>query len=143
MSGNRVTVFPRAGLVRVPLGPAIDLSRLHSRLGHDHALIAQLAQMFVEDSVHLIAECTQAIAAGTLAAGIRSAYSLRTSAENLSAADLADAAAGLERALRANDLAQASTALQDVSAQLSRLHGYLLAVVNERMDKLSDPGVQA
>jgi HPt (histidine-containing phosphotransfer) domain-containing protein len=142
VANNRVTLFQRDGLTRVPLGPALDLARLHARLGHDHVVIAQLAQLFVEDSVHLVAECTQAIAAGRLAAGIRSAYTLRTSSENLAAADLAAAAEGLERALRANDLARATISLQEVSAELSRLHGYLMAVVNERMNRPSGSGAQ-
>jgi len=62
-------------------------------------LVAQLIELFVHSTPERLALVTKALQGGSLTDGERGAHSLRSTAENLGAAHLANAAADVERAL--------------------------------------------
>jgi PAS domain S-box-containing protein len=98
------------------------------RLGGDERLLADVAQIFLQDSPGWVAAVRAALARGDTAGLRRAAHTLKGAVGYFGAAAVAAAALRLEELGRAGDLAPAPAALESLEQALSRLRPALFSL---------------
>ncbi len=111
-----------------PDGRVLDVGAALARAGGDVRLLAELANMFLEDSAGWLADLAGALQRGDVA-GVRfTAHLLRGSAANFGAQEVCRAGRAVEERARAGDLRGAAAACGELKACLLRLRPALLAL---------------
>ena len=113
------------------LGPVIDRPVLLARVEGDMELAKELAQLFLEDYPHRLAELREAMSAHDATALARGAHTLKGVLSTLAAHAACTAAFHLEQLARTGDLSQVSTAYASVENELERLIPVLTALTKE------------
>lgn len=99
--------------------PVLDRASLLERIGDDRELIGILTEALKEDGQARIAELRRGLEANDLLAAKRAAHTLKGTAGNLAAMQLADVARVAEQAASAGDTAGILAALQQLEGALS------------------------
>lgn len=105
--------------------PPMDRESALERLGGDAELLDELIPLMIDQSLELLETMRKALAAGDAPSLVIAAHTIRGSAANLEAAELAAAAARVERLARDNDLAAGRPACAAVESELQRLALYV------------------
>jgi two-component system, sensor histidine kinase and response regulator len=119
MAGAAVVKTQGDAMTKNPAG--LDLTVPLERMGGDQSLLAQLAQMFLEDSPGLLATIATSIGNGNLPELERAAHSLKGLAANFDAHDAVAAALRLEDMGRTGQLDEAPAALDAVGTKIGAL----------------------
>jgi signal transduction histidine kinase/CheY-like chemotaxis protein/HPt (histidine-containing phosphotransfer) domain-containing protein len=112
-------------------GVILDRAVLLNRVGDDRELIGILADALREDGPARIEDLRKALAANDLPAARRAAHTLKGTAGNLAAVQLAEIAKGAEQAAAAGDAAASQAALPRLEASLTRALRELEELVGE------------
>lgn len=109
--------------------PAIDpaaIEQLGELIGGDRASLRELVETFIEEGAEILAEMTQALPSSDTDSLRRGAHSLKSSAQDFGAGEVASQAAGLEaRAAAAwpetaaSDVSELSAAFSEAQTELS------------------------
>lgn len=111
--------------MQTEFAPPMDREAALERLGGDAELLDELLPLMLEQSLELIGTMRHALADGDAKSLVVAAHTIRGSAANLEAADLAAAAERVERLARGDDLAEGATACAAVESELQRLALYV------------------
>jgi HPt (histidine-containing phosphotransfer) domain-containing protein len=109
----------------------IDRPALLATVEGDIELAKELAQLFLEDYPHRLAELREAISARDATALARSAHTLKGATSNLAAHAASAAALYLEQLARTDDLAQAAAVYTSLENEIERLVPVLTALTKE------------
>jgi HPt (histidine-containing phosphotransfer) domain-containing protein len=112
--------------------PVFNYERALARLGGDGSLFDEIAQLFLEDSPHLIAEARSGLAEGDIKLVERSAHSLQGLSANFEAEGLSRAANIVEQHCRCRDLQSAGACFAAMERELERLQHSLDAFRKSR-----------
>ena len=112
--------------------PALDLDELVDRLGGDREAVAEIIQIFIEDTPARIEE----IRRGDPALTARAVHTIKGSAGNLVAIPASEAAAALEQAMRHGDEAAVEAARARLLVEMDRL----MADLSRARDVLTSGG---
>ena len=108
-----------------PSEQVIDLAAALSRVDGDRELLAEMADLFLDESQRLLTTLRDAVAHGNAQTAAYAAHTLKGSVANFAATPAFAAAQKIERMARQGDLSQAQTAFADLEAQLRRLEPVL------------------
>lgn len=109
----------------------IDRAALLAMVEGDMELVKELAELFLSDYPHRLAELREAITAGDATALARGAHTLKGAVSNLAAHAASAAALCLERLARTEDLAQVSAAYASLESEIRRLVPVLTSLTKE------------
>jgi HPt (histidine-containing phosphotransfer) domain-containing protein len=109
---------------------AVDTADVMSRVGGDHALLADLVSIFREEAPRLVADMRLAVQAGDAKGLERAAHRLRGSIVSLGGRSAADVAGTLEGFGRRASLDDAAPRLADLDRELARLDRSLTDLVS-------------
>jgi HPt (histidine-containing phosphotransfer) domain-containing protein len=112
-----------------PASPAIDVPALMARVERDLDLLAELLDLFGEDSADLIARLEDAVSASDADAVWRAAHTLKGAVANFCAPRAVASAAALEAAGRDGNLSTAPSLLASVRADIEAVRAALAAIV--------------
>jgi len=98
-----------------------DLDAALQSVDGDRELLAEMAELFLQDSGQLLAEIGQAIQAGDAAALHRSAHTLKGSVSNFVAREARETARQLELMGRSGDLTGAPVQYTALKAEMHRV----------------------
>ena len=99
----------------------MDINSVMERVGGDKELLAELAELFIEDSQKLLAQIKEAIVRGDARVLERVAHTLKGSVGNFSAKTAREAALKLEEMGRNSELADVDQAYTRLDKEISRL----------------------
>jgi HPt (histidine-containing phosphotransfer) domain-containing protein len=102
-----------------------DLEAALQSVDGDRELLVEMAELFLQDSGHLLEEIGQAIQAGSASGLHRSAHTLKGSVANFVADQARDAALQLETMGRAGNLAEAPQQYALLVAEIHRVEADL------------------
>lgn len=109
--------------VLVGVGAVVDLAPLQE-MG-DPALTAEIAQLFIDTTIPLIAELRDAMARADAPELARVAHSVKGASANMYAAQLTAASAALEAAAKRGELASMLTLIEAVDREFEAARTYL------------------
>jgi HPt (histidine-containing phosphotransfer) domain-containing protein len=118
---------------RSPGLPHIDREAALLRVGEDEALLADLAQVFCNNSARMVSVIQDAISQRNADALERAAHSLKGSVATFSAQPAVDLALKLERLGRANDFDDAERIFGLLSAEIERVTDALRSLCGQQM----------
>ncbi|HVQ74481.1 MAG TPA: response regulator, partial [Candidatus Binatia bacterium] len=120
-----------AGATGTAAGPAaaLDAEAMLAAVEGDHALLGDLAAIFLEDTPARMGELRRALSAGDAASVFRTAHSLKGALGALGARDALALAALLEDKGRNGDIADAPGALDRLEVEIDRLASLLAGFV--------------
>jgi CheY-like chemotaxis protein len=130
---RHVAPIDRSPEPRSPGMPHIDREAALSRVGEDEALLADLAQVFCDNSGRMLSAIQGAISLRNADALERGAHSLKGSVATFSAQQAVDLALRLERLGRANDFDDAERIFGLLSAEIERVTGALRSLCGQQM----------
>ena len=107
-------------------GDPVDWAQFASITDGDGEFARQLVQLFIDSGDSALAQIRDALACGDLGAVGRAAHSLKGSSANIRAHAASDAAARLEQAARAGDIAELSRLEELLRREARRAADYLL-----------------
>ncbi len=107
--------------------PVYNRAEALERAGGDAELMAQIIEIFLEETPPLVAQLADFLAHGNHENAFRAAHTIKGSSANLSAAKLVDAARAVELAARAGELDTARAALPALRAAAAQLFSTLAA----------------
>ena len=113
-----------------PLPPPIDpvaLANLHTIGGGDPAFVAEIVQMFREDTPPRLEELDACVAAGDAERLAKVAHSLKGSVSNFGAKHLRTLLEHLEAIARSNDLSRAAASVAALRTEYDRVLAALAA----------------
>jgi CheY-like chemotaxis protein len=122
-----------AAVVTAAPAPVLDWIAALQRVGGSRDLLRQLADLFLKESVKLLAEIRQTIANADAPRLRRAAHTLKGSADCFSAKPAVEAAQRLELMGRDGNLARAEEALAALEAEMARLTPALAAHVKQEV----------
>ena len=102
-----------------------DRDAVLARFEHDADLVREMVRLFHESSAAWLEEVRAALGRGKPQDAVRVAHTLKGSVGNFLAGEAATAAARLEKACRADDLAAAQAAFATAEAETQRLNAAL------------------
>ncbi len=114
--------------------PALDPAAALARAGGNVRLLAELVELFLEDSAGWLADLAGALERGDAAGAQFTAHLLRGSAANFGAQAACRAGRAVEDLARAGDLPGAAAACGELRACLHRLRPALLALAGTRTE---------
>jgi HPt (histidine-containing phosphotransfer) domain-containing protein len=120
-----------AGGTPVPANAPYDEAALRERVEGDAELLAEIVELFLEDSPRLMGEVRAAVAAGDAGALKRAAHTLKGAASNFGAAAVVAACLELEAMSRSGDLAAAVPARDRLEAAARDLDAALFLLLPE------------
>jgi len=132
---------PSAGVAAVSAGPAgpppaesppFDLAAATARVQGDVALLAEMAQVFLDNRERLLLDVWEAVGAREAQALERAAHALKGAVGHFGAEPAFEVARRLEMAGRSGDLTQADELLGMLEAELARLSQALSGLTQER-----------
>ena len=102
-------------------GPTYDHAKALERTGDDAELLAQIIDIYLEETPALLVEIAGHLENGNLECAFRAAHTVKGSSSNLSATAVIEAARKVELAARANDIAGAQAAFPALQENAQRL----------------------
>jgi histidine phosphotransfer protein HptB len=115
---------------RIQMADPIDRDTLFERVDNDMELLAELVDIFEEDSAEHIEAIRAAVGNSDSQALERSAHSLKGSSFNLSANMLAERAFRLEQAGREDDLSNSANLLAELEIEYQRVIPALREIIS-------------
>jgi HPt (histidine-containing phosphotransfer) domain-containing protein len=125
------TVDARASR-EAPLSSVIDVADALERLGDDHELLREIVQIYIEDAPAIVERIHSAVKAEDAPGVQHSAHSLKGLASSLSAHEMVGAAARLEHIGTSRNLAEASSALEEVDQRVEELNAAIREFLKRR-----------
>jgi len=119
---------PHVPTSRSPGAPAVDLVPLRE-VGDDE-LVVELAQLFVDSTIPLIATIREAMARADSPSVVRAAHSVKGAAANLYAERLRAAACSLEAAGKRGEISEMLTLVEEVDQRFGEARDYLKTELN-------------
>jgi PAS domain S-box-containing protein len=119
--------------------PVMNHTEALARLGGDEELLAEVAQLFLQDSPVWLAELRSALARRDAAGVRRAAHTLKGAVSYFGADEVTDAAQRLEELGRSADLGRAAAALDTLEQVIARLRPALLALAGDGHSSLEIP----
>ena len=98
-----------------------DLSVVLERLGGDHEILQEIAQLFIEDTPDTMAQIRQAIDDRDAGALEKAAHSLKGSVSNFGAEEAVQAALQLEMMGRGGNLADVEAPYRALEAEVNKV----------------------
>jgi len=136
--GTLTSILPQHGApvapapavaVPAPAVPVLDVSSLRANMDDDEEMLQDIVGAFLRDHVTQLRDLRQALTTLDAQVALRGAHTLKGLLLTLAAQPAADAALDVERAVRAGELARATSLLPKLEAQLSLLLPQLQGLV--------------
>jgi len=105
----------------VPALPVLDVASLRANMDDDEEMLQDIVGAFLRDHVTQLRDLRQALSTLDAQVALRGAHTLKGLLLTLAAQPAADAALEVERAVRAGELARATSLLPKLEAQLALL----------------------
>ncbi len=105
----------------VSAAPVLDLVGLRRNMDDDEDMLQDIVEAFLRDHLLQLRDLRTGLSTGEAQGALRCAHTLKGLLLTLAAQPAADAALEVERAVRATDLARASSLMPRLEAQLARL----------------------
>jgi len=99
----------------------LDLEELRQRLDNDEELVAEIVELFLDDTPRQIAALEDALARGDGEVVRERAHTLKGAAANMGAAELRETAGRMEEAARNGRLAEATELADRIHRDFARL----------------------
>jgi signal transduction histidine kinase/DNA-binding response OmpR family regulator len=112
-----------------PARLAFDATETLTRLGDDHALLAEMVGLFKAESARMLTAIRDSVASGDASALARSSHAMNGSVANFGQSESLDSARALERMGREGVLTGAAERFTMLEEQVARLEGDLEAFV--------------
>ncbi len=111
------------------LASILNLAAALDRLGGDHALLEEVAELFLETSPELTTQIEHAVRTKDARTLERAAHTLKGAISNFAAEDAFQAALLLEKMGRSGDFTAAEDALRNLEIQIARLRPALASLL--------------